>query len=73
MLRLDPLTESDIRRVVDGHAGIADPGDFLWEAHERGVGGLLRNPQTLIMLADVVGRGRGLAHQPHGDLREGMP
>ncbi|MCY3943501.1 MAG: hypothetical protein OXG18_07045, partial [Gemmatimonadetes bacterium] len=54
VLRLDPLTESDIRRVVDRHAGIADPGDFISEAHERGVGGLLRNPQTLTMLADVV-------------------
>ena len=57
VLRLDPLTESDIRRVVDGHASIADPGDFLSEGHERGVGGLLANPQTLIMLADVVGGG----------------
>ncbi len=54
-LRLDPLTNNDSRQVLSGHPQIENPEDFINEAKRRGVEGLLANPQTLNMLADVVG------------------
>ena len=54
-LRLDPLTGSDIEEVLTGHPLIEDPQLFMREAQSRGVDSLLANPQTLNMLADVVG------------------
>ena len=58
VLRLDLLKDSDVIRVLDD-VGIADAQAFIAEAHERGVVGLLVNPQSLKMLADVVARGGG--------------
>ena len=54
-LRLDPLTDNDIRQVLSGHPQVENPERFINEAKRRGVKGLLANPQTLNMLADVVG------------------
>ena len=53
-LRLNPLTGSDIKQVLSGHPQVEDPEIFISEAQHRGVEGLLANPQTLNMLADVV-------------------
>ena len=57
VLRLDPLTEAAITRVLARRDDIPDPGRFVAMARDRGVDGLLANPQTLGMLADVVGGG----------------
>lgn len=57
VLRLDPLTESDIKGVLASRADISDPEEFVSTARDRGVHGLLANPQTLDMLANVVGGG----------------
>ena len=57
VLRLDPLTEADIKRVLAYRDDIPDPEHFVLMAHDQGVDGLLANPQTLGMLADVVGGG----------------
>ena len=57
VLRLEPLTEADIRKVLAYRDDIPDPEDFVAMAREHGVDGLLANPQTLGMLADVVGGG----------------
>ena len=57
VLRLDPLTGVDIRKVLAYRDDIPDPGNFVAMARDRGVDGLLANPQTLGMLADVVGGG----------------
>ncbi len=57
VLRLDPLTESDIQEVLARRADISDPEEFVSAARNRGVDGLLANPQTLNMLADVVAGG----------------
>ena len=57
VLRLDPLTDADIKRVLAHRDDIPDPGRFVTMARDRGVDGLLANPQTLGMLADVVGGG----------------
>ena len=57
VIRLDPLTEADIKRVLAYRDDIPDPEHFVLMAHDQGVDGLLTNPQTLGMLADVVGGG----------------
>lgn len=54
-LRLNPLTGSDIRQVLSSHPQVESPELFIGEARHRGLEGLLANPQTLNMLADVVG------------------
>ena len=56
ILRLDPLTNSDIKKILDARAGIDDAETFITSARERGVDGLLENPLSLILLADVVAR-----------------
>ena len=57
MLRLDPLTPADIRSLLETNARVSDAEVFVKEAQQRGLDGLLSNPQTLNMLADVVGNG----------------
>ena len=59
VLRLDPLTDADVASILDARPDIGDAGAFIEAARERGVDGLLANPQTLEMLADVVGGGGG--------------
>ena len=58
-LRLDPLSDSNIEDILNAHTGVDDAQDFVSEARERGIAGLLSNPQTLNMLADVVGGNKG--------------
>ena len=52
VLRLDPLTDSDVGTILKELPRIAD--GFVLEARERGVDGFLANPQSLLMLAEVV-------------------
>ena len=59
VLRLDPLTESEIARILAARRDIPDAEAFIEAAKKRRVEGLLPNPQTLKMLADVVGGGGG--------------
>ena len=59
VLRLDPLTDEDVASILDARGDILDAEAFIAAARERRVDGLLANPQTLGMLADVVGRGEG--------------
>lgn len=53
-LRLDPLTDSDVRDLLTAHPGIDDAQDFIAKARERGLEGLLFNPQSLELLANAV-------------------
>ena len=57
VLRLDPLTDADVNQILNGRLGDGDAQEFIAAARERGVDGLLKNPQSLIMLADVVAEG----------------
>ena len=57
MLRLDPLTSADIRSLLETNARVSDAEVFVKEAQQRGLDSLLSNPQTLNMLAEVVGSG----------------
>ena len=55
VLRLNPLRDSDIAVILDARSDIGDAQEFITLAQEQRVEGLLTNPQTLEMLADVVG------------------
>ncbi len=57
VLRLDPLTYENITSILNARPDIADARDFIFEARERDVAGFLENPQTLKLLAEVVGAG----------------
>ena len=54
LLRLDPLTDSDVEEILESDPRVDDSRGFIREARERGVYGFLTNPQSLDMLADVV-------------------
>ncbi len=56
VLRLDPLSEDNIRDILDGE-GVEDIDRFINEARDRGLGALLSNPQTLKLLAAAVAGG----------------
>ena len=58
VLQLDPLTDSKIVEFLTAWPDISDPSEFIQNAHDKRVYGLLANPLTLQMLADVVGGGR---------------
>ena len=55
VLRLDPLSDQDIRRILRGTLGIVDPESYVAAAQSKGLHGLLVNPQSLKMLAVAVG------------------
>ena len=54
VLRLEPLSDEDIRWLLARHPDVEDADEFREEARRRGIGHLLTNPQTLRMLADTV-------------------
>ena len=54
VLRLDPLSDDDIREILIGNLGIEDADAFVATARERGIDALLTNPQNLEMLAKAV-------------------
>ena len=49
LLRLDPLTEQDIHRILAA-AGVPDPDGFCWQATNRGLESFLNNPLLLDIL-----------------------
>ncbi len=53
VLRLQPLDESEQRQLILT-CGTQVPQDFLTQARHRGLGEMLGNPLTLLMLAQVV-------------------
>ncbi|MGA3207547.1 MAG: hypothetical protein ABSE05_06970 [Syntrophales bacterium] len=55
VLSLAPLTEDEMATILS-KKGIEDVRGFVLEAEKRGIEKLLGNPQTLIMLSDVVVR-----------------
>ena len=54
LLRLDPLTDSDVEEILEADPRVGDPREFILEAQERGVDGFLANPQSLELLVEVV-------------------
>jgi len=59
VLQLDPLSVTEVDQILTARQDIVDPDEFVRNARERGVYGLLENPQTLNMLAEVVRCGSG--------------
>ena len=59
LLRLDPLGDDDVRHVLAGLPGAQkmDAADFVRQAVDRGLGGLLDSPQSLKLLAGIVANG----------------
>jgi hypothetical protein len=55
VLHLDPLSDADIALLLAHKFGRADPADFVRQAEHHGLADLLRNPQTLTLLARAVG------------------
>lgn len=55
VLHLDPLSDADIAALLECKFGRTDPAEFLRQAELHGLADLLRNPQTLGLLARVVG------------------
>lgn len=54
VFHLDPLTEDQIRDILVNDSSVNDPDAFLKHAEERGLAGLLQNPQTLKLLVEAV-------------------
>ena len=65
VLRLNPLTQDDIRQILEAHPEVGDPQMFISEARRLAVDGLLENPLTLDMLVRAV---RGSQAWPRGRL-----
>ncbi|HFD87750.1 MAG TPA: hypothetical protein ENJ35_08760 [Gammaproteobacteria bacterium] len=57
VLQLDPLTEEDIRQILNQDPRISDADAFLQKAEDRGLTNLLTNPQILGMLTQAVAKG----------------
>ena len=60
VMRLDPLSEGNIKAILANNHGVKDTAGFLTAARERGVYRLLSNPQNLKMFGGV-GLGREMA------------
>ena len=57
ILRLEPLSDKDICKILRINLRIPDPECFIAEAQERGIQRLLTNPQSLEMLVRAVNNG----------------
>jgi hypothetical protein len=55
VFNLDPLTDSDVEMILSENHGITDPQAFMREAEKHRLSDLLKNPQTLQLLAKAVG------------------
>lgn len=55
VLHLDPLSDADIAFLLKRKFGRTDPSEFVRQAERHGLADLLRNPQTLDLLARAVG------------------
>lgn len=56
--RLQPLSNADITTLLQGAFLVDDPQQFVQHAKQMGVSAMLRNPQTLRMLAKAVASGK---------------
>lgn len=59
VLRLEPLSPRDIKEILGKRLHVADAGEFIESAHQKGLGHLLDNPQSLEMLSLAVAKHGG--------------
>ena len=57
VLRLDPLDDDGIRALLTSLDLSGDVQEFIDQAKQQGLGAILHNPQTLILLANAVEQG----------------
>lgn len=55
---LEPLRLEEIQDILRHNHEVADPEDFVNKASDRGIDGLLNNPQTLRLLAEAIRDGQ---------------
>ncbi len=55
---LEPLSDTEIKEILRKNHAVADPDDFVEQASNRGIDGLLNNPQTLRLLAEAIRDGQ---------------
>ena len=65
VLQLDPLTDTDLPQILDAHANVSDAREFIVEARQRSIAGLVYNPQTLNLLATAVAGGETWPKSKH--------
>ena len=70
VLRLDPLTPENVELVAAADVRVGDAAGFLQEAKEKGLYGLLTNPQNLTLLIE---RSEGGNDWPASRLRSLNP
>ena len=58
VIRLDPLSERNIKDILTKNHGVEDADGFVEAARKRGVDRLLSNPQNLDLLAKSVSQGK---------------
>lgn len=51
---LEPLSDPEIQEILRQNHSVGDPEGFIEQARERGIDGLLHNPQTLRLLAEAI-------------------
>ena len=59
VLRLQPLTWADVFSILRDSLGVGRPRDFVMQARQAGLEGLLDNPQSLELLARAVNHDDG--------------
>lgn len=52
---LEPLTQTDIKQILEGNYHRSDATDFIAQAEAHGIGALLSNPQTLGLTVKALG------------------
>ena len=57
VLRLDPLSDESVRKMLERRPDVIDVDGFMGEARQRGIDHLLTNPKNLEMLAEAVSGG----------------
>ena len=62
MLSLDPLTDSDVSHILRSMPKVEDAQEFIGNARQLGIEGLLENPQSLNMLVAAVTGDHGWPH-----------
>ena len=87
VIRLDPLSERNIKDILTNNHGVEDADGFIEAARKRGVIRLLSNPQNLDLLAKAVSQGswpesrketfdqacRMLVREPNGQHQTATP
>lgn len=54
VLHLDPLSDDDVRYLLEHKFEVADPETFVHDAERHGLDNLLRNPQTLELMVEAM-------------------